>query len=77
MSCGVGCRCGSELMLLWLWCRPAEVAPIRPLAWEPPYAKSVALKGQKRQDKNKTKQKNRNVSTAFSHLKLRSINSIG
>ena len=24
--------------LLWLWCRPAAVAPIRPLAWEPPYA---------------------------------------
>ena len=23
-------------MLLWLWCRPAAAAPIRPLAWEPP-----------------------------------------
>ena len=21
-----------------LWCRPAAVAPIQPLAWEPPYA---------------------------------------
>ena len=25
-------------MLLWLWCRPAAAAPIRPLAWELPYA---------------------------------------
>ena len=30
--------------LLWLWCRPAAVALIRPLAWEPPYAKGEALK---------------------------------
>ena len=27
--------------LLWLWCRPAAVAPIQPLAWEPPYASSI------------------------------------
>jgi len=36
MSCGVGHRCSSDLVLLWLWCRPAATAPIRPLAWEPP-----------------------------------------
>ena len=24
--------------LLWLWWRPSATAPIRPLAWEPPYA---------------------------------------
>ena len=30
--------------LLWLWCRPAATAPIRPLAWKPPYAEDVALK---------------------------------
>ena len=30
--------------LLWLWCRLAATAPIRPLAWEPPYAAGVALK---------------------------------
>ena len=36
MSCGVGCRPGSDLMLLWLWGRPASVAPTGPLAWEPP-----------------------------------------
>ena len=33
--------------LLWLWCRPAAVAPIRPLAWEAPYAVGAALKTQK------------------------------
>ena len=25
-------------------CRPAAAAPIRPLAWEPPYAAGAALK---------------------------------
>ena len=24
--------------LLWLWCRPAAIALIQPLTWEPPYA---------------------------------------
>ena len=27
-----------DLALMWLWCRPAAVAPIRPLALEFPYA---------------------------------------
>ena len=39
MSYGVGRRYGSDLVLLWLWCRPAPVAPIQHLPWEPPYAK--------------------------------------
>ena len=30
MSCGVGCKCGSDPTLLWLWCRPTAVALIRP-----------------------------------------------
>ena len=48
MSCGVGRRRGSDLALLWLWRRPAATAPIRPLAWDPPYATGVALeKGKK------------------------------
>ena len=38
MSCGIGCRCGADPAMLWLWHRPAATAPIRPLAWEPPYA---------------------------------------
>ena len=29
--------------LLWLWCRQAAIAAIRPLAWELPYAAGVAL----------------------------------
>ena len=53
MSCGVGCRCGSDLALLWLWHRPTAVAPIRPLAWEPPCATSAALKRQKTKRKEK------------------------
>ena len=44
MSCGVGCRHGLDPTLLWLWCRPAAITPIRPLAWESPYVMSVALK---------------------------------
>ena len=42
MSCGVGCRHGSDPVLLWLWGRPVATAPIQPLAWEPPYAAGVA-----------------------------------
>ena len=26
-----------------LWCRPVATAPVRPLAWEPPYAAGAAL----------------------------------
>ena len=46
-SSGAGCRHGLDLALLWLWYRPAT-APIQPLAWEPPYAKSTALKRPKK-----------------------------
>ena len=54
MSCGVGRRHGSDPMLLWLWCRPVATAPIRPLAWEPPYAAgSCPRKSQKDQKKKK------------------------
>ena len=37
-SWGVGHRFISDSTLLWLWRRPAAAAPIRPLAWELPYA---------------------------------------
>ena len=33
-----------------LWCRPAAVALIELLAWEPPYATGVALKKKKEVD---------------------------
>ena len=51
LSCGVGCRCGSDPVLLWLWCRPAAAAPSRPLAWELPYAAGAALKKKKKKIK--------------------------
>ena len=38
MSCGIGCRRGWDLLLLWLWRGQAAVAPIRPLAQARPYA---------------------------------------
>ena len=44
MRCGVRCRSSSDLALLWLWCRLAATAQIRPLAWEPPHAAGAALK---------------------------------
>ena len=44
MSCGVGCRRAVDPVLLWLWCRLAAAALIRPLAWELPYAVGAALK---------------------------------
>ena len=59
MSCGVGCRFGLDSALLWLWCRPAATALIRPLAWEPPYAAEVAQEMAKRQKKFKNKNKNK------------------
>ena len=53
MSCGVGHRCGLDLVLLWLWCRPVVTALIQPLAWEPPYAMGAALKRPKQKQKQK------------------------
>ena len=56
MSCGVGRRCVSHPALLWLWHRPAAVAPIGPLAWEPPHAVGVvALKKKKKTPPQKNK----------------------
>ena len=57
MSCGVGCRCCSDLALLWLWRGPVAVAPIRSLACEPPYAADAALKRQKTKPNQTNKQK--------------------
>ena len=53
MSCGVGCRCGLDLMLLWLWCRPAAIVPVRPLAWELACVVGTALKRPKKKKKKK------------------------
>ena len=55
VSCGVGRRRGSHPALLWLWYRPVAAAPIRSLAWEPPYAASAALKSNNNNNNNKKK----------------------
>ena len=43
----VGHRCCSDLVLLWLWHRPAAAAPIQLLAWELPFTAGAALKKEK------------------------------
>ena len=55
MSCDVGRRRVSDRALLWLWCRPAAAALIRPLAWESPYAVGAALKRRKKKKEKKKK----------------------
>jgi len=51
--------------LLRLWCRLVAMAPIRPLAWESPYAAGAALEKAKKEKKKKrvmdTNSKNRTV----------------
>ena len=59
ISCGVGQRRGLDPTLLWLWRRPAAVAPTGPVAWETPYAAGAALKRQKTERKKKKKQRKR------------------
>ena len=59
MSCGIGGRCGSDAVLPWLWSRLEAVAQIGPLAWEPPYAVSVASL------KKKKKKKKRGVGRSY------------
>ena len=54
LSCGVGCRCGLDPALLWLWRSLVATAPIRPLAWEPPYAVTAAQEMAKRQKNKQT-----------------------
>ena len=44
MSCGVGHRHSSDLVLLWLWHRPVATACIQHLAWELLYATGTAIK---------------------------------
>ena len=49
--------CGSQTWLryplLWLWRRRESTAPIRPLAWEPPYAVGAALEKTKKKERKK------------------------
>ena len=50
VSCGVGCRYSSDLVLLG--CGLAAAALIPPLAWELPFVAAVALKKKKRDKLN-------------------------
>ena len=65
MICGVSPRRGSDPVLLWLWGRPAAVAPILPLAWEFPYATGEALK--------REKQNKQDISFNSNHMPLKGI----
>ena len=56
VSCGVGHKHGLDPVLLWLWHRLAAAAPIRPLAWESPYAMGVTLEKDQKKKKKKKKQ---------------------
>ena len=56
VSCGVGRRRGSDLVLLWLWHRPVATALIRPLAWETPHATEAAQEMAERQKIKKPSQ---------------------
>ena len=67
-ECDVGCRHGSDLALLWLWRRPAAVALIRPLDWEPLYTAGEALE----KDKNK-KEKKGEIGSQKAHGKMLNI----
>ena len=59
MSCGVGHSQGLDpaLLWLWLWCRPAASAPIRPLAWELPHVVGAALKSKRKRKKERKEER--------------------
>ena len=42
-SCGIGHRSSSDLVLLWLWCRPATTPRLTP-SLELPYDTGAAIK---------------------------------
>ena len=62
-----------DLALLWLWCRLAAIAPIRPPAWEPPYAKGAALKRQKKKRERERREFYLFGETLKSHRKARKL----
>ena len=53
LSYGVNRRHSSDPSLLWLWRRLVATAPIRLLAWEPPYVEGAALEKTKKKKKKK------------------------
>jgi len=82
VSCGVGCRRGSDPALLWLWCRPVATAPIQPLAWEPPYAAGAAQEiatttTTKRQKTKDQKKKNKSLLKKKKKKRIKGDNIVG
>ena len=77
MSCGVGCRHGSDHVLLgsWLgsWHRPAATTLFGPLAWEPPYVTDAALKKRTNKQKNKHFSKITIFLLPFSDIKIKNF----
>ena len=71
MSCGVGRRRGSDLVVLWLWCRPAAIAPTYPLTGELPYAAGAAVKIKKIKIKGANMYQGRPVGKFFGNSKVR------
>ena len=52
--------------LLWLWCRPAATAPIRPISWELPYAAGEAQEMEKKRKKKKKEKKKKRLQNNIS-----------
>ena len=71
--CGVVCRHFLDLALLWLWHRPEAAALIQSLAWDLPYAMSVALKKKK---KKKQEDKLKKIITIKFSQKMKNSSSL-
>ena len=69
MSHGVGHRRSLDPTLLWLWHRLVATAPIRPLAWEPPYAEGAAQEIEKKKKKKKVAMKETFMNKIFCALR--------
>ena len=72
MSCGIGCRRGSDLALLCLWHRLVATPPIRLLSWEPPHAAGAVLKKNKNKNKEVFQKRalNENLDSAKRWVKM-------
>ena len=63
--------------MLWLWHRPVATAPIRPLAWEPPYAAEAAQRNSKKTKKKKKKKKEKKKKTKTKKKKKKKKKKLG
>ena len=65
VGCGIGCRHGSDPVLLQLWRKLAATVPIQPLAWELSYATGMAPFKKTRKKKKEKKKKSHLGSRLF------------